>query len=137
MSIENDLSRIADAAEKIAACLSQLLIDKTVASTVAARVEAPVIVPAQLPTPAPAPAPIPAPAPAFQMPTPMPAPAAAPAPFSDHAGMMKWTMAKYNALGPEIGGLIQSILQGMGIANINNLAPEQYAEFVAKVEGIQ
>jgi hypothetical protein len=70
------------------------------------------------------------------MPAPAPA-AASTVPFGDHAGMMKWTMSKYQTLGPVKGGLIQSILQGMGIANINSLAPEQYAEFVAKVEAIQ
>lgn len=64
-----------------------------------------------------------------------PAPAAA-APFSDHAGLMTYTMEKYRTLGPIKGGMIQSTLIELGCTNINTLPAEKYGEFYAKVEAL-
>ena len=63
-------------------------------------------------------------------------PAAAAAPFSDHAGLMTYTMEKYRTLGPIKGGMIQSTLIELGCTNINTLPAEKYGEFYAKVEAL-
>lgn len=98
--------------------------------------------PVSAPTPAPAPAPVAAPAPAAPaMPAPpvfeAPAPAApAAVPFSDNAGLLSYVMTTYKALGPK-GAEIQAILQGYGYTNVNDVKPEQYADFYAKVEALR
>lgn len=98
-----------------------------------------------VPTPAPAPAPAahvepPPPAipplpvtPAFV--PPMPAPAAA-VPFSDQAGLIKYCMERYRALGATKGGSIQGIINGMGCANVADLPSTRWAEFYAKCEAL-
>lgn len=50
---------------------------------------------------------------------------------------MQYVMAKYKALGPVKGGMIQSVLTSLGVTNINEVKPEQYAAFHAGVEAIQ
>ena len=79
-----------------------------------------------------------APAPQVTAPsTPEPATPTSPAtPFSDHNGLMQYVMGKYQALGAEKGAQIQTILQGMGYANVNEVAAERYAEFYTQVEAI-
>lgn len=77
-----------------------------------------------LPTFAPAPAPV----------------AAAPVagvPFTNAQGVMEYTMGAYKAMGPEKGNKIQGILQGMGVANLNDLKPEQYGPFYQAVEALK
>jgi hypothetical protein len=94
------------------------------------------------PNPAPvAPAPVVA---APQMPAlptfaPAPAPAApvSTAPFTNAQGVMEYTMGAYKAMGPEKGNKIQGILQGMGVANLNDLKPEQYGPFHQAVEALK
>ena len=103
-------------------------------------------VPASVVTPtAPAPAPmapvVPTPAaasPSNVMPPPpsfappvAPPVAAAPAPtgvpFNDAKGLMTYAMALYQALGPQKGAQIQDAMRSLGIQNINETKPEQYA----------
>lgn len=88
-------------------------------------------------------APVAAPAPAPVVETP-PAPvvpvvpvAALAAPFTDGKGLIDYVMAVYRAVGPAKGQQIQGILTGMGYANINDVKPEHYGEFHAKVEALR
>ena len=77
------------------------------------------------------------------LPTFAPAPApvvAAPvstAPFTNAQGVMEYTMGAYKAMGPEKGNKIQGILQSMGVQNLNDLTPEQYAQFHQAVEQLK
>ena len=78
------------------------------------------------------------PAPAVTMPAPpsfaAPVASAAPAvPFSDNKGLIDFVMTKYKELGPEKGAGIQNILGAFGVANINDIKPEQYAAFYQAV----
>lgn len=102
---------------------------------------APVAAPAPAaPVAAPAPAPV---APAMPAPPVFEAPAAAPAaptttaaPFSDNAGLLQYVMTAYKALGNK-GAEIQGVLQSFGYGNVNDVKPENYAEFYAKVEALR
>lgn len=101
-------------------------------------------------TPAPAPAPV-AQAPVFQAPAAqMPAPpsfaAPAPAPvvpqapavpFSDGQGLISYVMDAYKSMGPTKGAGIQGVLTSIGVANINDVKPEQYATLYAGVEALK
>ena len=84
-----------------------------------------------------APAPVAAAMPALPTFAPAPAPAAPAAPFSTPQGVMEYTMGAYKAMGPEKGNKIQGILQGMGVANLNDLKPEQYGPFYQAVEALK
>lgn len=66
-----------------------------------------------------------------------PAPAAAAAPFTDAQGLMAYTMAAYQALGAEKGARIMAILQQWGYGNLNEVKPEQYAQFYSGVEALK
>ncbi len=98
---------------------------------------APVVTAPLAPPVAPAPAPF-AQAPIVTMPPPpsfaapvAPPVAAAPAPtgvpFNDAKGLMAYAMALYQALGPQKGAQIQDAMRSLGIQNINETKPEQYA----------
>lgn len=76
------------------------------------------------------------------LPTFAPAPVAAasvvPAsPFQNPQQVMEYTMGAYKAMGPEKGNKIQGILQSMGVANLNDLRPEQYGAFYQNVEALK
>ena len=99
---------------------------------------APVAAPAPVINPAiPAVAQMPAP-PTFTMP-----PAAAPVqqsqsvPFTDPKGLMDYTMAAYQEMGATKGAAIQQVLASLGHANMNDVRPEQYAQFYAGVESLK
>jgi hypothetical protein len=87
------------------------------------------------------------PAPAMPAPpvfTPPPAPAPAPAPiqapgvpFTDGAGLIKYTMDAYQTMGAAKGAKIQGILQSLGAANINDVRADQYPQFYAQVEALK
>ena len=86
-----------------------------------------------------APAPVAAAMPALPTFAPAPAPAApvSTAPFTNAQGVMEYTMGAYKTMGPEKGNKIQGILQGMGVANLNDLKPEQYGPFHQAVEALK
>jgi hypothetical protein len=73
------------------------------------------------------------PEPAAPAPT---APALPPAPFTDHKTLSVYVMGKYRSLGPVKGALIQNVLSELGYKNINEVKPEHYASFYAKVEAL-
>lgn len=58
-------------------------------------------------------------------------------PFNDGAGLVQYTMATYQAIGPEKGARIQQVLNSLGVANINDIKPEQYVQFYQGVEQIK
>lgn len=141
MTIENLLERIAASCERQERLIEHLLnvtdpevSNATIPNPSPTPAPAPTV-PAPAPTPAPA-APTPPPAPAATpAPTaPIPAPATAPAAFADQKAFMDYCMAKYKALGPIKGGMIQQILIDLGASSIMGLPAEKWAEFRAKVE---
>ena len=80
-------------------------------------------------------------APAAQMPAPpsfaAPAPVPAGAPFSDGQGLIAYVMDAYKSMGPTKGAGIQGVLTSIGVANINDVKPEQYATLYAGVEALK
>lgn len=130
MTIEADLKTIATAVTNIQNLLEELVAVKATQSAPAPAVEA---------TPAPAAAAphveaaAPAPMPDFMQ---TPVPAAPTVPFANPKELTDYCKNKYLALGPVRGGAIQSILAGMGIANVATIPVERYAEFFQKVEAL-
>lgn len=136
MSIENQIAALTAAVVELTAALRA---NQTGTATVPQ-------------TLAPAPAPV-AQAPVFQapaasvMPAPpsfaAPAPAApvvqqAPAvPFSDGQGLIAYVMDAYKSMGPTKGAGIQGVLTSIGVANINDVKPEQYGTLYAGVEALK
>ena len=49
---------------------------------------------------------------------------------------MQYVMTKYKTLGPEKGAQIQNVLVTLGLSNINDVEPDQFAQFHTAVEGI-
>lgn len=135
MSIENTLQSIATSLRDISVSLAAIANAKPVEAAKPAPAPE---VPAAPVVSAPAPvAPVAVPVvEAPVVPAVTPAPAVAAAPFSDHAGLMAYTMEKYRTLGPIKGGMIQTTLLELGCTNINTLPAEKYGEFYAKVEAL-
>jgi len=108
-----------------------------------APVAAPVAPPQTFNVPVMAAQPAPAmPAPPVFTPPPAPAPAPAPiqapgVPFTDGAGLIKYTMDAYQTMGAAKGAKIQGILQSLGAANINDVRADQYPQFYAQVEALK
>jgi hypothetical protein len=79
--------------------------------------------------------------PVFVAPVPAPVVAAAPAgekaPFADAKGLIDFVMSAYKALGPQKGSGIQGVLTGLGLSNINDVAPEQYDALFRGVEALK
>jgi hypothetical protein len=78
--------------------------------------------------------------PVFEAPAPAPAPApAAPVavPFKDNQELTQYVLNVYRELGPQKGMQIQKVLDSLGIKNINDTRPDQYAQFYAGVEQIR
>jgi len=100
---------------------------------------APTFVPQQT-TPDPVPAAPPAAAPAMPA-APSWAPAAAPAapavPFTDAKGLIDYAMGVYKQVGPEKGAQIQQIAAHLGHQNVNDVRPDQYAQFYTMVETLK
>jgi len=65
------------------------------------------------------------------------APAANAAPFTDGKGLIDYVMTIYKELGPEKGAKIQGVLTELGLQNVNELRPTEYATFYAKVEALK
>lgn len=86
-------------------------------------------------------------APAAQMPAPpsFTAPATQPSvvqqasavPFSDGQGLIAYVMDAYKSMGPTKGAGIQGVLTSIGVANINDVKPEQYGTLYAGVEALK
>ena len=83
-------------------------------------------------------------APAAQMPAPpsfaAPAPVvqqASAVPFSDGQGLIAYVMDAYKSMGPTKGAGIQGVLTSIGVANINDVKPEQYGTLYAGVEALK
>ena len=58
-------------------------------------------------------------------------------PFADAKGLTDYVMATYKTLGPEKGAQIQGIIQHLGHQNVNDLRPDQYAQFHGFVEQLK
>ena len=132
MSIEQNLAALTAAIVELTAALRA---NQTGTATVP-----------QTPAPAPAPQPQMFQAPAAQMPAPpsFTAPASAPVvqqapavPFSDGQGLIAYVMDAYKSMGPTKGAGIQGVLTSIGVANINDVKPEQYATLYAGVEALK
>ena len=109
------------------------------APVVTAPAAPPVVVPPVAATPA-TPAAVMPPPPSFAPPVAPPV-AAAPAPtgvpFNDAKGLMAYVMASYQTLGPQKGAQIQTVLSGLGVQNINDVKPEQYAALYNGIEQLK
>ena len=126
--------------------IEQAIIDNTAAlNRVAALLQAGAVAipqaaaPVAAPVAAPAVTSMPAP-PTFTMPpaaAPVAPPAPAGAPFTDPQGLMNYTMAAYQEMGATKGAAIQQVLASLGHANMNDVKPEQYAQFYAGVEALK
>ena len=66
-----------------------------------------------------------------------PAPVPAGAPFSDGQGLIAYVMDAYKSMGPTKGAGIQGVLTSIGVANINDVKPEQYGTLYAGVEALK
>ena len=142
MSIETEIQALTSAIRDLTAALTREPVTQVKEKPAKAKADAPAPVqsPAMPPLPFPA-TPVPATAPVtFQTFPPtvtvtQAAPAAV-APFTTTEECVKWTIAKFQALGPK-GSEIQKILAGMGIPNLTAIRPEQFGPLFAAVEAIQ
>jgi hypothetical protein len=69
--------------------------------------------------------------------TPVAAPVQAGVPFTDAKGLLDYVMGSYKAMGAAKGAGIQGVLTSLGLANINDVKPEQYAALYAGVESLK
>jgi hypothetical protein len=82
-------------------------------------------------------------APQMQMPAPpsFAAPVSVPtspaAPFADGQGLIAYVMEAYKSMGPTKGAGIQGVLTSIGVANINDVKPEQYGAVFNGVEALK
>jgi hypothetical protein len=131
MTIETNLASIAASLATIAEVLKSRIPNDT------RQAAAPVAVPAPV-----APAPVVAPIPTFTAPVAAPVAAApvqaAPAcPISDQPSLIAYVMSIYKEMGPVKGNQIQGVLAALGINNINEAKPEQYAAIHTGVEALK
>ena len=133
MSIEQNLSSIAKSLELIAAVLS--------AGKQAAPVATPAPVVAAPVVAAPAPVVAPVPAPVVAATTMFAALSQAQGTdtggITDAAGLLAFVMDAYKSLGPIKGANIQNVLTSIGVKNINEVQPAQYATVVAGVNALR
>ena len=66
-----------------------------------------------------------------------PAPAPTGVPFNDAKGLMAYVMVSYQTLGPQKCAQIQTVLSGLGVQNINDVKPEQYAALYNGIEQLK
>ena len=69
--------------------------------------------------------------------TPAPAQVLQGAPFTDGKGLLDYVMSASKAMGAAKGAGIQGVLTSLGLANINDVKPEQYAALYAGVEALK
>jgi hypothetical protein len=148
MTIETNLASIAASLATIAEALKSRIPNDTRQAAAPVAVPAPVAAaPAPVATnpvfasPFAAPAPV-ATNPVFASPFAAPAAAApvqaAPAcPIADQASLVGYVMASYKEMGPVKGNQIQGVLAALGINNINEAKPEQYAAIFTSVEALK
>lgn len=108
---------------------------------------APFVAPVAAPAPQPAIAPAPA-APVAAAPV-IPAVVASPAaaspsnvapptcPITDAKTLMTYVMEVYRNLGPIKGAKIQNVLASLGVASVNDVKPQMYAQFYQGVEALK
>ena len=58
-------------------------------------------------------------------------------PFTNNQELTQYVLNVYRDLGPQKGMQIQKVLDSLGIKNINDTRPDQYAAFHAGVEKIR
>jgi hypothetical protein len=151
MTFEANLSSIAKSLEIIAQALSAKSAPVATPAAAPVVVATPVVAPAIVaPTPVPTPAPTPMPAlPVFTpaQPVTVATPvltalaAASTSPvapaFADKSAMMDYVLSSYKALGQEKGAKIQEVLNGMGVANINDVPAERWGELKVGIEALK
>lgn len=99
---------------------------------------APITTVAQVATPAAiAPAATQMPAPPTFVTVPALAPVVTSVPFADGKGLLDWVMQSYKNMGAAKGAGIQTVLTGLGYANINDIKPEHYAALYAGIEALK
>lgn len=131
MSIENNLASIAASLVTIAEALKNGTTHQT-AATVAAPAPVGNVQPATTPS-----------APVTAIPVVPVAPAtpatASPSdcPIKDQPSLIAYVMTSYKDMGPVKGNQIQGVLATLGITNINEAKPEQYAAIHAGVEALK
>jgi hypothetical protein len=59
------------------------------------------------------------------------------APFTDAKGLIDFVMAAYRTMGPQKGAQIQTVLTGLGYANINDIKQSDYAALFAGIEALK
>jgi hypothetical protein len=131
MSIENHLAALTAAVTELTAALKAGKTGAPIVAQTTAPV-APVAQPQMFAAPAPQ---MPAP-PSFAAPAPV-APQAPAVPFSDGQGLIAYVMDAYKTMGPTKGAGIQGVLTSIGVANINDVKPEQYGTLFAGVEALK
>jgi hypothetical protein len=131
---------VAKVEEKVASVAPVTPVAPNPAPVVQAPVAIPQVVQNVAANAAPSPVPVAMPAPpTFTAPAPAPSPVAAPAavPFKDNQELTQYVLNVYRELGPQKGMQIQKVLDSLGIKNINDTRPDQYAQFYAGVEQIR
>lgn len=73
----------------------------------------------------------------FTAPTAAPVQAAPGCPITDQPSLVAYVMASYKEMGPVKGNQIQGVLAALGITNINEAKPEQYAAIHSGVEALK
>lgn len=137
--------------EKLPETVQQAVAEKVQITPVAPVVATPAPI-TIAPIPVAAPAPIPDPVVAAPIPTPVPAPVAQPAiiatpsatagvcPIVDPKSLIKYVMDMYRELGKISQAhamKIQDVMTSLGIANINDTKPEQYAALWSGIETLK
>ena len=126
MTIEAKLDRIAE--------LLEVLIR---VQTTTRQAAAPVAVPAPVQAAPVVAAPAPVPAPVVEAVAAAPVQTAPACPIFDQSSLVAYVMSSYKEMGPVKGNMIQGVLAGQGITNINEAKPEQYAAIHAGVEALK
>ena len=135
MSIEQNIAALTAAVIELTNAIRASGTTTVPQATVAVTTAAPPVAANFAPSVAPAmPAPPTFAPPAFTAPA---APVAPSAPFSDGQGLIAYVMAAYKEMGPAKGAGIQGVLTSIGVANINDVKPEQYGTLYAGVEALK
>jgi hypothetical protein len=137
MTIEQTLERIATSCERNERLTEQLIASLKNGTTHQAA--APVAPTAPVGNVQPAPTPtVPVMATPAAPAAPVPATASpSNCPITDQPSLVAYVMASYKEMGPVKGNQIQGVLAALGITNINEAKPEQYAAIHSGVEALK